>query len=77
MQSGKLTDDTTNRSGNIVTPTDSVMTVEPSALGKCSCGGWLLLAGTSVIGPNNYVVRRRCVTCGVWFIEQTIPDLTR
>jgi hypothetical protein len=38
--------------------------------GKCSCGGWLVLAGPSYIGPRRYMIERRCVSCKKSVVDQ-------
>jgi len=37
---------------------------------KCACGGWLILAGYSYFGPTSYLIRRKCVCCGVWDVTE-------
>jgi hypothetical protein len=38
--------------------------------GRCSCGGWLVLAGQSYIGPKGYLIERRCVICRESVVDQ-------
>jgi hypothetical protein len=38
--------------------------------GRCSCGGWLVLAGQSYIGPRRYMIERRCVVCKESVVDQ-------
>ena len=37
---------------------------------KCSCGGWLILAGSSYVGPTSFLIRRKCVGCGDWVVTE-------
>jgi hypothetical protein len=40
------------------------------AQSKCSCGGWLILAGSSFVGPTGYLIRRRCLGCRTWVVDE-------
>jgi hypothetical protein len=36
----------------------------------CCCGGRLLLAGASFVGPTSYMTQRRCHACGLWCVRR-------